>query len=54
MSGKSEITDVVGIRLPKDVMAVLKRRARASRYQSVGAYLRHRITYDITRSHHKK
>lgn len=53
MPGKSSQTTVVTIRLPNNVMNKIKKRCSENRYDSVSAYLRDRITYDITRKHQK-
>jgi len=55
MSGKSQTSTVVSIRLPNEVLFTLKRRinGRRSRWASVGEYLKDRIIYDVKRSHDK-
>ena len=55
MRGKSKISTVVSIRLPNEVVITLQNRinGRRSRWQTVGEYLKERITYDVLRSHDK-
>ncbi len=51
MPGKSLSTVTVTIRLRRDVVTILRRRAQATRFTSIGSYIRHRIEYDTTRKH---
>ncbi len=56
MSGKSSKSQLITLRLPNDVVCTLTHRinGRRGRWQSVGDYLKERITYDTRRSHNKK
>ena len=51
MAGISGKPQVVGIRLPNELMEIIRRRCSNNRYETVSAYLRDRIIYDITRKH---
>ncbi len=51
MPGHSKTTTLITIRLPNDVIAIIKRRIKDSRWDTIGSYLRDRITYDTTRKH---
>jgi len=53
VSGKSNKTTVVAIRLPNDVVFTLRRRINGnrSRWSTVGEYLKERIIYDTERRH---
>lgn len=52
----SKTTTVIAIRLPNSVVFTLRNRiaGKASRWDSVGEYLRERIIYDVERKHDKK
>lgn len=51
MPGKSTRSQVISVRLPNEVVETIKRRFAKNRFDSVGAYLRDRIIYDVTRKH---
>ena len=53
MPNQSKRTQIVTIRLPNEVLSVLKRRVngRRSRWSTVGEYLKERIIYDTERVH---
>ncbi len=53
MPGMSAKTQIISIRLPNEVAETIRRRCDNNRFESVSAYLRDRITYDITRKHSK-
>ena len=53
MSGKSSKTQVVHVRLPNDVVEVIRRRVD-NEWDSVSQYLRDLISYQIMRSHHRR
>jgi hypothetical protein len=44
----------IAFRIPRPVWAVIERRAAKAGFTNPKEYLRERIVYDITRSHHKK
>ena len=54
MPGFSRITASVGVRLPLDVVAILKARLAKSKHKTLSAYLGARITYDVRRRHGKR
>ena len=56
MPNQSKQTQVVSIRLPNEIIAIISRRVngKKSRCDSMGEYLRGRIIYDVTRRHHKR
>lgn len=53
MAGKSKRTKVVSLRLPNELMAKIEKRVKSGEWDSVGHYLRERITYDILRQHRR-
>lgn len=56
MSGTSQISKRVSIRLPNDVVQTLRCRidGRRTHWQSIGEYLKDRIIYDVRRPHGEK
>ncbi len=50
---KSSLTVLRTTRLPKDIDAILVRRARYNR-DGIAGYMRDRLIYDLTRKHNKK
>ena len=54
MPGESKITKVVGVRLLNEDIETLRRRCRENRFDSISAYLRDLIHYQINRSHHRR
>ena len=53
MSDKSRKSKIVAVRLPNEVIDMLKKRILNSRYTGLSDYLRARITYDTMRKHGK-
>ena len=53
MTRLSNTTTVVSVRLPNAVVATIKDRCKSNRFDSISAYLRERIIYDVTRKHQK-
>ena len=53
MSGTSKTTTVVGIRLPNEVVELIRQRCEERGYENVADYLRPRIIADITRKHRR-
>jgi hypothetical protein len=51
MSGTSSKSTVVAIRLPNDVVDVIRQRAEARGCSNLADYLRPRIISDLTRKH---
>lgn len=51
MSGKSSKSQVIPIRLPNEIVEMIKRRLANNRFDSISQYLRERIIYDMTRKH---
>ena len=53
MSGTSNKSTIVTIRLPNEVVYTLRRRidGKRSKWESVGEYIKERLIYDIMRSH---
>jgi len=49
----SSLTDVIALRLPKEVVTVLQRRA-SKQNKKVSDYVRARLIYDTCRSHKRK
>ena len=49
MSGVSKRTTIVPIRLPNEIVAILKRRAANYQDGKLSSYLRDRIIYDVSR-----
>jgi len=54
VSGKSTKSQVIGIRLPNEIVGIIHRRAAKNRFNSVSDYHRERIIYDMTRKHVKQ
>jgi len=53
MSGKSNKTQVISVRLSNDVIEVIQRRV-GNEWDSVSQYLREMVTYQVMRSHHRR
>ncbi len=53
---KSNVSQVVSIRLPNEVLFTIRRRVngRRSRWSTVGEYLKERTIYDTERLHIRK
>jgi len=52
----SKSTTPIMFRISTEALVVVKRRIKGkrSRWKTVGEYLRYRLTYDLTRKHHKR
>lgn len=53
MPGRSTKTQVVSIRLPTEVIDVIRRRVDNG-WDSVSQYVRNLVTYEVMRNHHRR
>ena len=53
MPGSSTKTQVIRVRLPREVLAVIQRRVDRE-WDSVSQYVSDLVTYQVMRSHHKR
>lgn len=52
MPGQSKKTERVSIRLPMELIAILRRRCAGGK--PISEYIRERLEYDLTRQHNRK
>lgn len=54
MPGKSNKTEVLRVRLPVEVVKIIKRRVnKQRRYKTISGYLSERLIYDLIRKHRR-